>query len=135
MAYAPLKRRSLPRPVSRAEATLSCRSGTDFPWGLVGDGRSDSEYELRRVAFYHLQDARLKLVQEVESRVAANRRTKIVECPRSGARPIGTVSSVDRDRCQYPEEIRSVQPALSGIVARDKNARSCVGGPAHKAGA
>jgi len=74
-------------------------------------------------------------VEEVEARVAADGRTKIVEGPRSGSRPVGTVRSVDRDRSQYSEEVGSVQPALAGLVTGDKNARSCVGGPAHKAGA
>ncbi len=115
--------------------TLSCRSGDDVPRGLVGDGRSDPGHELWRVAPYDLQDARAKLVEEVQSRVAANRRTEIVECLRTGARPIGTVSSVDRDRSQHSEEIRSVQPPLAGVVTGDENARSCVGGPAHKAAA
>jgi len=74
-----------------------------------------------------------KLVEEVHPGVAANRRTKIVERCRRGARPIWTVSSGDSDRSQHPEEIRGVQPPLSRVVARDKNARSGVRGPVHKA--
>jgi len=87
------------------------------------------------VALYHLPDTRPKLVEEVDPRVAANRRTKSSERRRSGSRPIWTVSSGDSDRSQHPEEIGRVQYPLSGVVTRDENARSCVGGPAQKAAA
>jgi hypothetical protein len=106
---------------------LSCRSGDDFPRRLVvGDALSDPRRELRCVALHHLPDARPKLVEEVHPRVAANRRTKIVERCRRGTRPIWTVSSGDSDRSQSPKEIRSVQPPLSGVVTR-KIALSYVG--------
>jgi hypothetical protein len=36
----------------------------------------DFKRELRRVALYHLPNARLKLVEEVEPRIVANCRTK-----------------------------------------------------------
>ena len=97
------------------------------------DALFDPGHEPRRVGVHHLPDAGPELMEDVDSRVAANRRPKIVECPRSGARPIWTVSSGDSDRSQHPQEIRSVQPCLSGVVTRDKNTRSCVGGPAHEA--
>src|SRR6266404_5395431 len=100
---------------------------------VVGDALFDPGHEPRCVGVHHLPDARPKLVEDVDSRVAANRRPKVVECPRSGARPIWTVSSGNSNRSYYTEEIRSVQPCLSEVVTRDKNARSCVGGPAHKA--
>src|SRR5690349_7691295 len=99
--------------------TLSCRSGDDFPRGLVvADVLFDPGDELRRVALSHLPDAGPKLVQEVDARVAANRRAKCFERPRSGAPPIWTVSSGDRDRSQQPEEIRRVQRLLSTVVTR-----------------
>lgn len=127
-------------PVSREWADrrehLSGRTGDDFPQVLVvGDTVFDFQHELRRVALYHLPDARSKLVEEVDPRVVANRRTKIVERRRRGARPIWTVSIVESNRTQYPEKIRSVQSLLPGVVTRDTNTRSCVGGPAHEAAA
>src|SRR5258706_6176830 len=121
--------------VTAAEATSPRRSARNCRRGLVGNGRSHPGHELRCVALYHLPDARPKLVVKVETRIAAHRRTKIVDCRRSGSRPIGAVSRGDCDRSQRPEKIRSVQPALAGVVTGDKNARSCVGGPAHKAAA
>src|ERR1035437_4409968 len=114
--------------------TSSGRGGDDFPRVLVvGDALFDPRHELRCVALHHLPYASPKLVVDVDPRVAANRRTKIVECLRSGSRPIWTVSSVNSDRSQHSEDIPSVQPPLPGVVTRDKNARSCVGGPTHKA--
>src|SRR5208337_2818053 len=113
---------------------LPCRDEDGVPRDLVvGDALSDSGHKFRREALHHLPDAGSKFVEDVHPRVAAKRRTKIVEWHRSGARPIWTVSSVDRDRGQHAEEIPGVQPPLSRLVTRDKNARSCVGGPAHKA--
>ena len=61
----------------------------------MGYALSDFRRERRRVALYHLPDARLKLVEEVDARVVANRRTEIVERRRSGARPIRTASAMD----------------------------------------
>jgi hypothetical protein len=69
-----------------------------------------------------LFDARPKLAEEVDPRAATDRRTKIVECRRSGSRPIWPVSSVDSNRSQHSEKIRRVQPSLSRVVTRDKNA-------------
>src|ERR1700676_2291729 len=81
-------------------------AGLNVPRELVvGDALFDPGHELRGVGLHHLPDARAKLVEDVDSRVAANCRPKIVECPRSGARPIWTVSSGDSDRSQHPEEI------------------------------
>src|SRR5271157_2801312 len=112
---------------------LSCRDEDGVPRDLVvGDALSDSGYKLRREALHHLPDAGSKFVEDVNPRVAANRRTKIVEWRRSGPRPIWTVSSVDSNRSQHPVEVRNVQPPLPGVVTCDKNTRSCVGGPAHK---
>src|ERR1017187_1167673 len=129
-----------PPPVSSenglSDRTSSGRDGDNVPRVLVvGDAFFDPRHELRCEALHHLLDARSKLVEDVHPRVAANRRTKIVECRRSGSRPVWTVSSSTSDRSQHPEEILSVQPRLSRVVTRDKNARSCVGGPAHKAAA
>src|ERR1017187_1042054 len=130
------KRRTRAEVQQLSDKTLSCRDGDDDARGLVvGDTLFDPRHERRGEALHHLPDARLKLVEDIDPRVAANRRTKIVERRRSGARPIWTVSSGASDRSQHPEEIRSVQPSLSGVVARDKNARSCVSGSAHKAAA
>jgi len=115
---------------------LSCRDRDDARRALVaGDTLCDPRYELRCEAPDHLVDARPKLVEDVHPRVAANRRTKIVECRRSGSRPIWTVSTVDSDRTQHSEQIRSVQPSLSGGVTRDENARNCVSSPAQKGAA
>jgi len=134
----------MPSPVScemgAPAGTLPGRAGDNFPRVLVvGDALFDFKHEPRRVALDHLPDARPKLVEDVHPRVAANRRTKIVERRRSGARPIWTRSIVDSDRTECPtecpKEIRSVQPPLSRVVTRDENARSCVGGPAHNAAA
>jgi len=112
---------------------LSCRDGDGVSWGLgVGDAIFDSGHELWQVSLYHLLEARPKLVVEVTPGVAANRRTKIVEGIRSRSRPRGTVSSVHGDRRHHAEEVPSVQPPFSGVVTRDKNARSCVGSPPHK---
>ena len=86
---------------------------------LVGDALFDPGDEFRRVSLHYLPDARPKLVEEVDARVAANRRAKSFERRRSGAPPIWTVSSGDRDRSQHPEELRRVQCALSGVVPRD----------------
>src|SRR5579864_106911 len=95
-------------------------SGDDVPQGLVvSDALFDPGDKLRRAALQHLPDAGPKLVEEVDARVAADRRTKSFERRRSGAPPIWTVSSSDRDRSQHPEEIRRVQCALSGVVPRD----------------
>ncbi len=105
----------------------------DLPRGLaVPDALLDPGHDLRPVAPHHFSKARLKLVEEVKPRVAANRRTKIVERHRSGSRPIGTVSRVDHDRSQQPEEKRSVQAPLAGLVTRDEIARSGVSDPAHE---
>lgn len=115
---------------------LSGRAGENLPQVLVGgDALFDSKHELRRVVFYHLPDARAKLVEEVKSRVVANRRTEIVERRRSGAHPIRTGSVVGSDRSEHPEKIRGVQPPFSRVVTRDTKARSCVRGPVHKAAA
>ena len=54
---------------------------------------------------YHLPDARLKFVEEVEPRVIANRRAKIVERRRSGAGPVRAASIVDRNQTEYSQEI------------------------------
>src|SRR5208337_5185581 len=113
---------------------LPCRDRDGVARDLVvDDALFDPRYELRREALHHLPEPRSELVKDVHPCVAANRRTKIVEWHRSGARPIWTVSSVGSDRGQHPEEIRNVQPALPRVVTRDKNARSGVGGPAHEA--
>jgi len=40
---------------------------------IVGDAVFDPRHELRREALHHLQDARPKLVQNVDPRVATNR--------------------------------------------------------------
>jgi hypothetical protein len=108
---------------STALRTLSSRDRYYAPPRRVGgDTLSDSGHELRREALHHLPDARPKFVEDVHPRVAANRRAKIVECIRGGSRPIWTVGGVDSDRRQHSEEIPSVQPPLSGVVTRDKNA-------------
>lgn len=78
------------------------------------------------MAFHHLQQAGLKLAEEVDPRIIANRGTKIVERRRSRSRPIWTVGVVDRNRSQYSEEIRAVRFPLSGVVTNDKDARGCV---------
>ncbi len=83
------------------------------PGLVVSDASFDLRHEGRRVALHHLQEAGLKLVEEVDPRIAPNRGTKIVERRRSRSRPVWTVSSVDSDRSQHPEEIRGVQPSLS----------------------
>ena len=102
------------------DRTLSCRSGDDLPRGLVvADVLFDPGEELRRAALHHLPDAGPKLVEEVDAHVAANRRAKSFERHRSGAPPIWTVGSDDRDRSKHSEEIRRVQSALSGVVTRD----------------
>ena len=64
---------------------------------VLSDVLFDSRCELRRMALHHLLDARLKLVEKIDPRVAANRRTEIVEWRRRGADPIWTVGSVDSD--------------------------------------
>src|SRR6202521_5791376 len=98
-------------------------AGLNVPRELVaGDALFDPGHELRGVGLHHLPDARPKLMEDVDPRIAAHRRPKIVECPRSGARPIWTVSSGNRNRGQHSEEIRSVQPPLPGVVTRNKNA-------------
>jgi len=122
--------------VSASRAFLSSRRDLDHvvPRELVvGDALFDPGHELRGVGLHHLPDARPKFVEDVDPRVAANCRSKIVECRRSGARPIWTVSRGDSDRSQHSEEIRSVQLPLPGVVTRDKNARNCVCGPSHNA--
>ena len=97
--------------------TLSGWGGHDFLGDLVvGDALYDPRLELRRLALYHLPDARPKLAEEVDPRAAANRRTKIVERRRSGSRPIWPVSSVDSNRSHYGEKIRRVQPSFSRIA-------------------
>src|SRR4029077_19948258 len=64
---------------------------------VVGDALYDPGHEPRRVGVHHLPDAGPELMEDVDSRVATNRRPKVVECPRSGASPIGTVSRGDSD--------------------------------------
>src|SRR6185369_13776623 len=86
----------------------------------------------RSVAVDHLPDFWPELIEEVNPRIAANRRTKSLERRRSGSRPIWTVSRSDSNRSQQPEEIRRIQCPLSGVPARYKNARNGVGGPAQK---
>src|SRR4029077_351118 len=59
--------------------TLSGRAGGHLPQVLVGyDALFDSKHDIRRVAFYFLQDAAYKVVEEVDSGVVANHRTNIV---------------------------------------------------------
>src|SRR5260370_31669572 len=77
-------------------------SGVDAAQGLVvGDALFDPRHELRRVALHHLPDAGPKLVQEVNARLAANRRAKSFVRRLSGAPPIWTVSCEDLDRTQH----------------------------------
>ena len=85
----------------------------------LGDALFELGHQLRRVAFDHLPDFGPELMEEVDPRIAANRRTKSLERRRSRARPIWAVSRGDNDRCQQPEEIRRVQCPLSGVPARD----------------
>jgi hypothetical protein len=85
------------------------------------------------MAIQHLNDPWLKLVQEIHPRVAANSRTEIIECCRSGSRPVRTISSCHNRRCQHPEQIRRVQYAPSRVVTCDQIARNCVADPAHNA--
>jgi len=99
---------------------------------VVGDALFDLGHELRRVAVDHLSDLRAELMEEVNPRIAANRRTKSLERRRSGPRPIWAVSRSDCNRSQHPEEIRRIQCPLPGVPARYKNTRNCVGGPAQK---
>ena len=55
-------------------------SGVDVIQGLVvGDALFDPRNELRRAALHHLPDVGPKLVEEVNARVAANRRAKSLE--------------------------------------------------------
>ena len=92
-----------------SDRKLSCRGGDAVPQGLgVADAIFDPGHELRDVDPHHLLDAGPKLVVEVTPRIAANRRTKIVERIRSRSRPIGTVSSVHSDRGQHAEKVPSV---------------------------
>ena len=80
----------------------------------MGDALFDLGHDLRRVALDHLPDFRPELVEEVDPRIAADRRAKSLERRRSGSRPIWAVSRGDSDRSQHPEEIRRVQCPLSG---------------------
>jgi hypothetical protein len=73
-----------------------------------GNAVFDPRHELRGEALHHLPDVRLKCVKDTDTRVAANRRTKIVECRRSRSCPIRTVRGVDSGQSQHSEEIRSV---------------------------
>ena len=60
--------------------TSSSGRGDDSPRVLlVGGTLFDFPHEPRCLALHHLPHARLKLVQEIHSRVAANRRTKSFE--------------------------------------------------------
>jgi len=91
---------------------LSC-AGDDFPWIRVAACCTlRSRISLPGVALYHLPDTWREFVEEVDSRIAADRRTKIGETRRGRTRPIGTVGGVDSDRSQRSEEIGTVQPAL-----------------------
>ena len=89
---------------------------------IVGDALFDPRDELRRVPLHYFPDTGLKLVEDVDARVAANGRCESFERRRSGARPIWAVSGDDRGRRQHPKEIRRVQCRLSGIVPRDYRA-------------
>jgi hypothetical protein len=62
---------------------------------VLGCALSDFKREARRVTPYHLTGTRFKFVEEVEPRVTANRRAKIVERRRSGAGPVRAASIVD----------------------------------------
>src|SRR4051794_22127747 len=75
------------------------QASTDSPDGLVSlvvdDALFDPGHKLRRVTLHYLPDTGLKLVEDVDARVAANGRGKSFEGRRSGARPIWAVSSGD----------------------------------------
>ena len=110
------------------DGQLSC-PGDGFPWLLVAGVRARRSQASLWVAPYHLANAWREFVEEVDSRVAPDRRTKIGDGHGSGSRPIRTVSSMDSDRSQRTEEIGTIQPALPGVIPRDKDARSSITGP------
>src|SRR3977135_480158 len=102
--------------MGRSTARTSPWRDDNVPGDLVvGDALFDFGHELRRVAVDHLSDFRAELVEEVNPRIPANRRTKSLERRRSGSRPIWPVSRGDSDRSQHPEEIRRVKCPLSGV--------------------
>jgi hypothetical protein len=73
-------------------------SGTGVIHGLVvGNAFFYPRHELRRVSLHYLPDTGLKLVEDVDAHVAANRGPKSFEGRGSGAQPIWAVSSGDRD--------------------------------------
>ncbi len=103
----------------RVDRTLPWRDD-HIPRDLVlGDALFDFGHELRRAALDHLPDFRPELMEEVDPRIAANRRTKSLERRRSGSLPIWAVSRGDSGRSQHSEEIRRVQGPLSGVPTRD----------------
>jgi hypothetical protein len=50
-------------------------------WLAAGDALCDPKNELRRMTLNHLPEARSKLVEDVDARVAPDCRTEIVERP------------------------------------------------------
>jgi hypothetical protein len=99
----------------------SSRRGDDFPrLQAAGVCAFRSHAYLRRPALYHLTDTGREFVEEVDSRVPADRRTKIDEARGGGSRPIWTVGGMDSDRSQRSEEIGTVQPALPGLIPCNK---------------
>ena len=101
-----------PRAGGEEDGKLSC-PGDDFPWIQVATGCAlRFQISLPGVALYHLPDTWREFVEKVDSRIAADRRTKIGKARGGRTRPIGTVGGVDSDRSQRSEEIGTVQPAL-----------------------
>lgn len=84
------------------------------------------------MAFYQLLQAGPKFMQQIHSGIIADRRTKIAERRRNRAVPVRAVGGVNNGGTQYSQKIRSVQPAPSGVVLRNKDTRSRVGCATHQ---
>ena len=71
---------------------------------VVGNVFLHLRHDLRCEPPYHLADAGLKFVVNVDARITANRRTNIVECRRGGSLPRGAVCSVSSYRSEHDEK-------------------------------
>jgi hypothetical protein len=82
-----------------------------------------------------VQDGGFKSVEDIDARVAADGDSKISGDRSPGSLPIGAVTGMDRRQRKHAEDIRGVQPGLSGGASREKGAGNGVRGPAQKAAA
>lgn len=119
---------------SRSTWNLSSKNSEGLGLALfLTDALFDPGHKFRRMALHQLFDPGPEFMPHIHARVIAHGRTKIADRTRRRPSPRGTRGRVRSHRSQRAQQIRSVQPAFSGFIPRDKNTRSRIGGPAHQA--